>query len=253
MRLRAKKRTVAITAASIVAMGTVAVGVPLAFADSGPSAASHYYVEIGGTGAALAQPDCTKTFGFANDNLAGGKPVKICYPASFGPLQAGDGSIPGPGAPSYEDSVKQGVDATMKAIEDIHANEPDATITVAGYSQGADVGDRVLERIAGGKTDIPAELMSGKLYADPRQPDTGIWAKVPAGTNIAGIVSPGPAPAELPGIPVERHCIHSDGVCDATSLDSFKGFFEQHPKYPADDGIIESTISSEAQNQVFWH
>src|SRR5690606_15578430 len=140
-----------------------------------------------GTGAALGEPDCTKTYGFANQQLGEGVAVPICYPASFGPLQGGDGSIPAPDAPRYDDSVNQGVETTLTVIGDLHRDHPDARITVVGYSQGADVGDRVLEKIAGGETDIPAEIMAGKLYADPRQPDTGIWAKIPAGTSFEGI------------------------------------------------------------------
>ena len=100
--------------------------------------------------------------------------------------------------------------------------------------------------IANGETDIPAEIMSGKLYADPRQPDTGIWAKIPAGTSIEGITSPGAGPAEFAGMRVERHCITRDGVCDATSMDSFRGYFQDHPKYAAENGIIPSTIAAEA-------
>ncbi|ADD40190.1 PE-PPE domain-containing protein [Stackebrandtia nassauensis] len=249
MKLRAKKRTVVAVVSGVAAALAVVAGVQVAQAD----APQHYYVEIGGTGSSLNAPDCTKTYGFANQNLGGAVAVPICYPASFGPLQGGDGTIPAPNAPRYDESVKQGVEETLKQIGDIHRNDPAATITVVGYSQGADVGDRVLEKIANGETEIPAEIMSGKLYADPRQPDTGIWAKVPAGTSIEGITSPGAGPVEFPGMTVERHCIAKDGVCDATSLDSFRGYFQDHPKYPAEGGIIPSTITAAPNNEVVWH
>lgn len=249
MKLRARKRTVAAAVATAAAALAVVTGVQVAQAD----ATTRYYVEIGGTGASAAAPDCTRTYGYANQHLGDGIAVPICYPASFGPLQGGDGSIPAPNAPRYDDSVKQGVEETLRKIGEIHRDDPGARITVVGYSQGADVGDRVLEKIAGGETDIPAEIMSGKLYADPRQPDTGIWAKIPAGTSIEGITSPGAGPAEFPGMQVERHCITKDGVCDATSLDSFRGYFQDHPKYPAENGIIPSTITADAANGVVWH
>lgn len=246
MKSSRKKLVVAAAFTVTVAAGVTAAGV--AYADS-----AHYYVEIGGTGSTVAEPECTSTYRSANQHLDGGIAVPVCYPASFGPFIGSDNAQPAPGAPAYNDSVKQGYDNLLKAVTDTHHNDPSAQITIVGYSQGADVADRVLETIAGGQTDIPLELVSGKLYADPRQPETGIWAKVPKDVGVPGVTSPGAGPTDFAAIPVERHCVHKDGICDATSIESIPGYFTVHPVYPQAGGIMDQTIAQPAVNGVVWH
>ncbi|MGH8794798.1 MAG: PE-PPE domain-containing protein [Stackebrandtia sp.] len=251
--LRAKKLTIAgVIAASAVAAAAVMSGT-FAQAETEPEASNHYYVEVGGTGSAVEAPECTSTYRAANEHLNGGIAVPVCYPASVGPFVGSDNSMPAPDAPSYDDSVKVGYDNLLQTITDTHRNDPGAHITVVGFSQGADVANRVLETVSKGETEVPREQVSGKLYADPRQPGTGFWSLVPAGTSVVGATSPGAGPAEFPGMNVEQHCIKTDGVCDATTIESFGGYFVQHPLYPQAGGIVEQTIAQEGGNGVVWH
>lgn len=251
-----KRRTKRLTVASVLSTAVVALaataGVQFAGADPAPEQ-QRYYVQIGGTGASQPDPECTSTYRAANEQLDDGVVVPVCYPASVGPFVGSDNAMPAPGAPSYDDSVGQGFENLLGAVSHTHHNDPSAHIVVVGFSQGADVANRVLEAIAYGETDVPAEAVSGKLYADPRQPGTGIWSHFPEGTSLLGLTSPGDGPVDFPGMNVERHCIHTDGICDATSLDSFPGYFTQHPLYPQAGGIIESTMTEPTQDGVFWH
>src|SRR5437764_189675 len=78
--------------------------------------------------------------GFANQGLAGNPDavvVPVCYAASAGPWQAGSGTIPGIGAPSYDDSERQGYDNLLAKVESTHKADPHARYTIVGYSQGA--------------------------------------------------------------------------------------------------------------------
>ena len=240
------RRTAILAAAALVGAGTWS---GVVYADS----SAHYYIEIGGTGANADPPDCTITYGYANENLAGGIPVPVCYPASAGPFLDGHNHFPAPTAPSYDDSVQQGVKNTLSAVEDTYHAHPDATFTIVGYSQGAQVADEVLASIATGGTDVPTGQVDGMLYADPMQPGTGVWSVVPKGWSLFGFTSTGPGMSEFNGIPVHRYCIHHDLACDATGLRSIPGFLFQHPKYPADNGIIEQTIAHDGTDGITWY
>lgn len=255
MKLRPKKRTVVVAAAVAAAALAAAAGFQVAQADETKQA--HYFLEVGGTAMARPAPDCTASYDHVNDTLPG-QAVKICYPASIAPIIGVGGEQPAPpGTPGYDASVNEGVKNLIGAIHDIHGKDPGARMTIVGYSQGADVADRVLEKIATGEVQVPRELFAGKLYSDPRQPGTGIWAKIPAGTGIpvpgVEVTSPGAGPTDFAGIPVERHCVAKDGICDATSLESIPGYFQKHFGYPDNGGIIESTVGQPAKNEVIWH
>lgn len=92
------------------------------------------------------------------------------------------------------------------------------------------------------------------LYADPMQPVTGLWHLVPAGIPLPLIaISPGTGPDEFSGVPVMRFCIHTDGVCDATSLDSVPGVFAQHPHYWQDGNIMTQTLSHDGGDGITWY
>lgn len=215
----------------------------------------HYYIEIGGTGS-VEPAQCTRNFGFANQALAGNPSavvVQVCYPASAGPFQAGNGTIPGFGAASYDDSVRQGYDNLLATVESTYNTDPDARYTIVGYSQGAQAADEVLQTIAEHRTGIPTSSVEGKLYADPRQPGTGSWSVVPQGWGAFGFTSTGPGPVDFAGIPVARYCIHTDLACDATSLISIPGLLTQHPRYLREGGIAFATLAVDGQNGNFWY
>lgn len=234
---------------------------------------NHYYIEISGTGAGdprgcdgRSTTDDVGNYGFVNQHLNGGIPIGVCYPATIGPF-LGNGYKPDPAAPHLDDSVAVGVTNTVKALEEKYQADPGARFTVVGYSQGAEVGDLALQRVANGDTAVPKSHVDGMLYADPMQPGTGIWSKTfpkPFGVPFVGITSPGAGPVDFPGVPVERFCIHTDGICDGPALrpdvpsvqataQSIVGFFQQHGRYPQDGGIITKTIANDGGNGVFWY
>ncbi|MFG2138483.1 PE-PPE domain-containing protein [Streptomyces sp. NPDC048650] len=232
--------------AAIVAATTVAPAV--AHADP----VHHYYLEVGGTGSASPAPDCTSTYTFANKHLNGGIPVPVCYPASAGPWLNGH-NVPDVNAPSFDASVREGYRNLLAAAEDTYHRDPGARFTIVGYSQGAHVADQVLQTIANGGTDIPRSQVNGMLYADPLQPGTGIWARTPKGWSALGFTSPGAGPARFDGVPVQRFCIRTDGVCDATSLQSIGGFLKQHPKYWQDGNVMTQTIGHDGGDGIAWY
>ena len=225
-------------------------GVTAALADDPP----HYYLELGGTGAVPADgSSCTRTYGYANQHLNGGHAILVCYPASAGPFVGSHNEMPAPTAPSMDESARQGYRNMLKAVEDTYHAHPDAKLTIVGYSLGAWPADLVLQKLASGTTDVPREQVDGMLYSDPMQPGTGIAAKVPKGVGIFGMTSPGPGPEHFDGIPVQRFCIHHDGVCDATSIESFPGYLKNHPTYPVDGGIITQTIGHDGGDGIVWY
>ncbi|WP_441248517.1 PE-PPE domain-containing protein [Kitasatospora sp. McL0602] len=230
---------------------SAAVAVPTAaHADS----AHHYYIEIGGTGSAADAPGCTYSYYYANQHLNGGIAVPVCYPASGGPFVGSHNEQPAPFAPSFADSVNQGYQNALATLVNTYHADPAAHFTIVGYSQGAWVGDLVLQKVASHGTDVPPSQVSGKLYADPMQPGTGFWHLIPQGVPLPLVaVSPGTGPEDFAGVPVQRYCIHTDGVCDATSLDSFNGWFQNHPLYWQDGNIMTRTIGSEGGNGTYWY
>ncbi|TXS35379.1 PE-PPE domain-containing protein [Streptomyces sp. uw30] len=247
-RLARRAKTVAVTA---VMTAVAALTPTVAQADEAPH---HYYIELGGTGTALPAPDCTGTFYFANQHLEeGAEAVRVCYPASAGPWLNGH-NAPDLTAQSYDSSVAEGYRNLLAAVERTHRENPTARLTVVGYSQGAQAADAVLETIANGGTDIPRELVDGKLYADPKQPDTGMWAKVPKGLGAFGFTSAGPGPREFPGVPVARFCIRGDLACDATTPVAAFDFFltDKHARYVLDGNVMARTIAQDGLNGVYW-
>ncbi|MEU9121729.1 PE-PPE domain-containing protein [Streptomyces sp. NPDC048506] len=233
--------TVATAVATVVVAPTVAQADPI----------DHYYIEIGGTSNQADAPECTTSYREANKLLEPGSWVPVCYPASAGPWENGHG-IPDLTTPSYDASVNEGYRNLLAAAEDTHRQHPDARLTIVGYSQGAQAADELLQRIANNETSIPREQVNGMLYADPMQPGTGIWARVPKGVGALGFTSAGAGPEEFPGVPVARYCIRTDGICDATSIESPGGYLIQHPKYPQPGDVMTQTITHDGANGIFW-
>ncbi|GHF52294.1 hypothetical protein GCM10010218_37170 [Streptomyces mashuensis] len=242
------KRALGVAGAAVAMTAATAVAPTAAHADQ----QRHYYLEVGGTGSAAPAPDCTSTYTFANKHLNGGIPVPVCYPASAGPWLNGN-NVPDLGAPAFDASVREGYRNLLAAAVDTYHRDPGARFTIVGYSQGAQVADQVLQTIASGGTDIPRSQVDGKLYSDPMQPGTGVWARTPKGWSALGFTSPGPGPAAFDGgVKVQRFCIRTDGVCDATSLGSLVGFFQQHPKYWQDGNVMTKTIGQEPADGIVW-
>ncbi|WP_031483021.1 cutinase family protein [Streptomyces bicolor] len=244
----------------------VAVALTAGAVVASPSAAhaaepDHYYIQIGGTGATPPAPHCTYSYDAANAALQlGDRAIKVCYPASAGPFIGPTGSIVDDKlqlhpealtAPNYDSSVQQGYREALRVAQETHRAHPDATLTITGYSQGAQVADEVLQTIANGGTDIPRSQVNGVLYADPMQPGTGFTAQIPRGWGVPGFTSPGAGPTEFNGIPVTRYCIKGDPVCDA-SLVNAPGYFTLHPKYPEAGNVIAQTLGDAGGDGIRW-
>ncbi|KUL54448.1 hypothetical protein ADL22_03035 [Streptomyces sp. NRRL F-4489] len=247
MTLRTRWKKAIGAAGAVAALAALTASTP---AHAAP--VHHYYLEVGGTGSVAPAPDCTSTFLNANEHLDGGIPVPVCYPASAGPWLNGH-NAPDLGAPSYDASVQEGIRNLLAAAEDTHRRDPSARLTIVGYSQGAQVADQVLGAIAAGRTGIPRSQVNGMLYADPMQPGTGVWAKVPKGWSALGFTSTGAAPEKYDGVPVRRFCIRTDLACDATSLQSVPGFLNQHPKYWQKGSIMDQTIAQNGGDGITWY
>ncbi|MFE5790634.1 cutinase family protein [Rhodococcus erythropolis] len=120
--------------------------------------------------------------------------------------------------PSYNRSV----DAGKQALREALAEAPENTLVV-GYSQGSRiVGDVLTEEQKSG--------VEGVLYSDPRQAGAGIETQLPF--NLPGATMSGER--EGFAVPVESHCIESDGVCDWSNADpvgSIVGYLRYHPTY----------------------
>ncbi|MEU0281807.1 PE-PPE domain-containing protein [Streptomyces sp. NPDC006195] len=244
-------RRARIAALAVATTAAAALTPTVAHADEAPH---RYYIELGGTGSAAPAPDCTMTYYYANQHLDGGTHVPVCYPASAGPWLNGQNALDLT-APSYDSSVAQGYTNLLAAAEETHRKDPAGRLTIVGYSQGAQAADAVLETIAAGATDIPRELVNGMLYADPKQPDTGLWAKVPKGLGALGFTSAGPGPKEFPGVPVARFCIRGDLACDAAVPVAAFDFFltDKHRRYFQDGNVMTRTITKEGLDGVFWY
>ncbi|MEU2366046.1 PE-PPE domain-containing protein [Streptomyces noursei] len=160
---------------------------------------------------------------------------------------------PDVGALSYDASVREGYRNLLAAAEKTYHRDPQARFTIVGYSQGAQAADQVLRTIAEGRTAIPRSQVNGMLYADPMQPGTGIWARVPQGWSALGFTSTGAAPAKYDGVPVRRFCIRTDLACDATSIRSVPGFLNQHPKYWQEGNVMTQTIGHDGGDGTTWY
>ncbi|MFI2222989.1 cutinase family protein [Streptomyces fradiae] len=248
-RLRRRAKALALTAAM-----TAAAALMPGTAARAEEAPHRYYIQIGGTGSAADAPGCTTTYGYVNRYLKGGTPVPVCYPASAGPWLNGR-NAPDLSAPSYDSSVAQGYANLLAAVRETHREDPTARLTIVGYSQGAQAADAVLETIVSGTAGVPRELVNGMLYADPKQPGTGMWAKVPRGLGAFGLTSTGPGPERFPGVPVARFCIRGDLACDATTPVAAVDFLltDTHRRYFQDGNVMSRTITEEGLDGIYWY
>lgn len=136
---------------------------------------------------------------------------------------------------SYDDSVAVG---TSRLRDRIDAQEyrcgSSTRYVLLGYSQGARiVGDLAAEIDRGEHGHDLVDRVKVRLYADPRQPHTGIEValagkRAPTGVTFAGER----APFRL--VEVEWICAPTDGVCDAREplgADIFVGYLTTHTSY----------------------
>ncbi|GAA4015944.1 hypothetical protein GCM10022247_43650 [Allokutzneria multivorans] len=224
------------------AVATLVAGLFGASSSTAQAQGANYYILIGGT--------CDGA-GNVYDNawLRGGIRKVVHYPA-------GAAGLPGCDQTPMDRSVAIGHDVAKRVVTDSFRENPRATFTVVGYSQGALVANKVLNDIADGRLGVDKSRFRAKIFADPMQPvgppGRGISAIVPAGMGapspFGGYVSFGPGRTDFGGIPFIRYCIETDGVCHFDTLEAPGGYFAQHQCYqwtrPADRrSIMGDTIA----------
>lgn len=228
-----KSTKVGAIGAAVAALAAVAVGwSSLAQADNG----QRYFILIGGT----CDPDANAYNGI---DLRGGTPIKVHYPASGNPTCS-------PAETSYDSSVAEGHRKAREALQRAYDADNGGEFTVVGYSQGAHVANLVLNDVADGKLGVPKSQVNGSLYGDPMHPETGIGALVPPGASAFGFTSPGPGRKDFGGMPVERYCIETDGVCHFNTVEGPGGYFVQHPCYPAK--VMPETLADGVKHGDHW-
>ncbi|MFJ6262912.1 PE-PPE domain-containing protein [Rhodococcus erythropolis] len=136
---------------------------------------------------------------------------------------------------NYDDSVAIGTSRLRDRIAvQEHTCGSSTRYVLLGYSQGARiVGDLAVEIDRGEIGTELAARVQVRLYADPRQPKTGIEValagkRAPTGVTFAGER----APFRL--VEVEWICAPTDGVCDAREplgADTVAGYLMTHTSY----------------------
>lgn len=177
----------------------------------------HYYILIGGT----CDPDATV---YNEAWLRGGIAKVVRYPA---------GGAPGCMQTPMNESIEIGHAEARRVVQEAFAEDPGASFTVVGYSQGAIVANLVLNDLADDTLGVDKSRFSAKLYADPMQPvgppGRGASAVIPAGAGVpdwlGGWTSFGPGRTDFNGIPFIRYCIQTDGVCHFDTLEAAGGYF----------------------------
>lgn len=240
-----KKRSRAASASAVVA--TLVAGLLGASASIAHAQPTHYYILIGGT--------CDSDASVYNTAwLRGGIRRIVDYPAGgVGACNNGNHRNNMP----MDQSVAQGYDAAKRVVQAAYHENPRALFTIVGYSQGAIVGNMALNDIADGKLGVNKSQFTAKFYGDPMQPGTGLSSRFPrsagAPSPYSGYVSFGEGRAQFNGIRFTRYCIHTDGICDASSAEAPGGYFAQHWCYqrtrPADRrSIMGDTIADDENN-----
>lgn len=135
----------------------------------------------------------------------------------------------------YNDSVAIGLSNLRDRIDaQERACGSSTRYVLLGYSQGARiVGDLAAEIDRGELGDDLAGRVQVRLYADPRQPQTGIEValageKAPDGVTFTGERAP------FQYLDVEWICAPTDGVCDAhepLGPETFVGYLATHTSY----------------------
>lgn len=122
----------------------------------------------------------------------------------------------GTGTISYNDSVTDGANATIKLIKDDLARCPGAKVHLAGYSEGADVVGEAFERIVAGTEGISPDKVGSvvRISASSRQPDgTQAWGSAAHGYGFNPARNFGAY-----GNKVLEMCKGGDAVCDTMNI-----------------------------------
>ncbi|GHF13238.1 hypothetical protein GCM10017786_54050 [Amycolatopsis deserti] len=211
--LSTPKRVVTGLAALALAGGLAVTGAQSAAADA--SCAHTKIFELGGTG----HGDGADFFVFNATVPEGVTTEVVVYPAEIAPL---------PGhTRTMDQSVAEGMANLDRAVRDFHAACDDSTIIITGYSLGALVAGNELEALSHGG-DIPAHLLKGVLYGDPRRPGDpaagpdgsagggsgGVATNLP--TFVGGITLQGPRPS-YGDVVVKEICNQNDGICNSVN------------------------------------
>lgn len=135
----------------------------------------------------------------------------------------------------YDDSVAIGLSNLRDRIDaQERACGSSTRYVLLGYSQGARiVGDLAAEIDRGELGEDLADRVQVRLYADPRQPQTGIEValageKAPDGVTFMGERAP------FQRLDIEWICAPTDGVCDAhepLGPEAFVGYLATHTSY----------------------
>ena len=105
----------------------------------------------------------------------------VGYPASFGFINP-----PFPGAPSYRDSVEQGVDEAIRLI-----SEKRGKFALSGYSQGGEVVGRICQELVDGRlAHRRADLLGVATFGDPARQASDRTVGDGKGTGISRLVIP---------------------------------------------------------------
>ncbi|MBJ7340661.1 PE-PPE domain-containing protein [Mycolicibacterium sp.] len=173
----------------------------------------------------------------------------VTYPRSLGPLT-------GAGDPTYDDSERDATTKTVQAVKDARIANPDDTIVVVGYSQGAGAVSEAMKQL---ETDgVDTSNVDFVLAANPRRNDGGILTRLPAGVYVPVIgvtFGGGTTPQASHVLQITKQY---DGVADApkyvinvvADVNAAMGFYYLHPGYyetvdpsavPADDRIVSTS------------
>lgn len=213
------------------------------------------FVLVAGTNVHAAPAECAETLVLAVDGTKGTKTETSIDPASplnkiadgyrdsvhhVEHIEYPGGMIKGIGgwSDSYDQSVAIGKSKLGARIVDEEARcGGSSKYVLLGYSQGA----RIVGDVA---SDIDRDQLSVvgpdlrhrvdvRLYADPRQPETGIEVALAGRKPTRDITFAGERPV-FHDVPVIWICAPTDGVCDARKplgVDTFVGYMTTHTTY----------------------
>lgn len=159
---------------------------------------------VGGTGESFPGDDRTAVTGMlaaVTEDLDARFTARwVPYPASYGPSPRLDGE-------SYHASVCAGVVALARAIDEAVAQDPQATVMLIGYSQGAVVIRTLLAHPS--SHHLHPAIGAVGFVADPHQPPGVV-------TGCAGWGVAGPGPALPDGLPAFWVGAADDVICNAS-------------------------------------
>lgn len=136
---------------------------------------------------------------------------------------------------NYDDSVAIGMSRLRDriAVQERMCGSS-ARYVLLGYSQGARIVGDLAGEIDRGEIGLDlADRVQVRLYADPRQPETGIEVALVGKRGPAGVTFTGER-ASFRLVEVVWICAPTDGVCDARAplgADTFAGYLMTHTSY----------------------